>query len=192
MAADHTAVPYRYPKGRKAIINNLIGAKQAIRRAFVAVQECDVKLRVTNLNPMLEAVGGEEASDLYLVDTTEVRSRWLMVVSVACPPTPTCVPQCVLAEQDDMVTEEERAKAEQAANAAKFGGGAALAALDASTALDAPSTLTTTAKSMGGVRQDSLASKSSDQIKEDIDRLAEYTNKPALKAINSCVAQSRA
>lgn len=89
------------------------------------------------------------------------------------------------------MTEEEKAAAEQAATAAKFGGGAALAALDASTRQTAAAGAGTM-KSMGGVQKAAaVTTMSNDEVTDATDELLEYTNKPALKAINTCVAPAR-
>ena len=85
------------------------------------------------------------------------------------------------------MTEEELAAAEQAATAAKFGGGTALAALDASTRQAATSP-TGKMQSMAGVQKaDALSSMSNEELRDATDELLEYTHKPAMKAINTCV-----
>lgn len=65
----------RYPEGRKSITTKLIQAKQDIRKAYEAIHSCDVPLQV-DLNAMLEAVGGSEASDMHLVEHVAVRTAW--------------------------------------------------------------------------------------------------------------------
>jgi len=65
-------LPHSYPPNCKQVILKLVKAKQMIRKAHSVAQTCGVDIAV-KLTPMLEAVGGDEASDKHLFDDDEVR-----------------------------------------------------------------------------------------------------------------------
>mgnify|MGYP000385933646 CR=1 FL=1 len=83
------------------------------------------------------------------------------------------------------MTEEEKAAAAKAAAAAKFGGGTALTNLGATTTTDP-------GEDGSGMTQkkkkNPLADVSSSKLEEMTEELLQFSNKPALKAINSYVA----